>query len=128
MEYGDKPDVIVRGARTIGIEIRNFFLEDASLPDGEQIQRKAREAVVSKAHHLYQAQAGNKFELTFAFDRSVPIRDQTSVAQKIAGGHAAEKRNRTALARRFPAYSRALVRLPQRDRISRCVLESFAGL
>jgi len=84
VEYGDKPDVIVRGARTIGIEIRNFFLEDGSLPDGEQIQRKAREAVISKAHHLYQAQAGKKFELTFAFDRSVPIRDQTSVAQKIA--------------------------------------------
>ena len=51
VEYGDKPDVIVRGARTIGIEIRNFFLEDGSLPDGEQIQRKAREAVISKAHH-----------------------------------------------------------------------------
>jgi hypothetical protein len=84
VEYGDKPDVIVRGARTIGIEIRNFFLEDGSLPDSEQIQRKARESVVAEAHHLYQAQAGKKFELTFAFDRSVPIRDQRSVARKIA--------------------------------------------
>ena len=84
VEYGDKPDVILRGARTIGIEIRNFFLEDGSLPDSEQIQKKAREAVVAKAQLLYQAKGGKKFELTFAFDRSVPIRDQTYVAQKIS--------------------------------------------
>ena len=85
VEYGDKPDVILRGARTIGIEIWNFFLEGGSLPDSEQIQRKAREAVISRTQHLYQAQAGKKFELTFAFYRSVPIRDQTSLARKIAG-------------------------------------------
>ena len=50
VEYGDKPDIIVRGARTVGTEIRRFFLEDGSLPDSEQIQRKARESVIAEAH------------------------------------------------------------------------------
>src|SRR5260370_32252256 len=84
VEYGDKPDVIVRGARTIGIEIRNFFLEDGSLPDGEQIQRKAREAVISKAPNLYQAQPRQKIDRTFAFDPAGPVRSSTSLARKKA--------------------------------------------
>jgi len=83
VEYGDKPDVILRGARTVGIEITNFFLEEGSHPGSEQVQRRAREAVVAKAQHIYQSCGRGKFELTFGFDRAVPIRDQNSLAGKI---------------------------------------------
>jgi hypothetical protein len=84
VEYGDKPDVILRGVRTIGIEITNFFLEDGSLPESEQVQRKAREAVVAEAQNIYQTLGAGKFELTFGFDRGVPIRDPDNLAGKIA--------------------------------------------
>lgn len=83
IEYGDKPDVILRGTRTVGIEITNFFLENGSRPGSEQIQRGASEAVVAKAQQIFQSRCAGKFELTFGFDRGVPIRDQDSLAEKI---------------------------------------------
>lgn len=84
IEFGDKPDVILRGTRVIGIEITNFFLQDGSLPEGEQIQRKAREVAITEAQKLYQAQGGKSFELTCSFDRSVAIDDPSALACKIA--------------------------------------------
>jgi hypothetical protein len=71
--YGDKPDVIVHGARKIGVEITNFFLQSGSLPKSEQRQRPMRTAVVSKAHALYRSGGGKGIELTVAFDASHPI-------------------------------------------------------
>jgi hypothetical protein len=35
--YGDKPDVIIEGEKRVGIEITNFFLEDGSLSESEQV-------------------------------------------------------------------------------------------
>ncbi len=84
IEYGDKPDVILRGARTVGIEITNFFLEKGSHSGSEQVQRGVREAVVAKAQEIYRSRGAGKFELSFGFDRAVPIRDQKSLAEKIA--------------------------------------------
>jgi hypothetical protein len=81
--YGDKPDVILEGERKIGIEITNFFLEEGNLPESEQVQRKAREEVVSKAQRSYQMENGRKIELTFGFDKAHPIRDQNKVVKKI---------------------------------------------
>ncbi len=40
VEYGDKPDVILRGARTVGIEITNFFLEEGSHPGSVIVRAK----------------------------------------------------------------------------------------
>jgi hypothetical protein len=37
--YGDKPDVIISGARKIGIEITNFFIQSGNLLESEQLQR-----------------------------------------------------------------------------------------
>ena len=55
--YLDKPDVVVKGARTIGIEITNFYLEPGSEEGSEQRQRPRRYEVASKAHSLYLAGA-----------------------------------------------------------------------
>ena len=82
--HGDKPDVILEGKRKIGIEITNFFRESGALPGSEQIQRKAREAVVSKAQQVYLANGGKRIELSFSFDKSSPIRDQGKLIKNIS--------------------------------------------
>lgn len=82
--HGDKPDVILEGKRKIGIEITNFFLESGALPESEQVQRKAREAVVSKAQQVYLANGGKRIKLSFSFDKMAPIRDQGKLVNKIA--------------------------------------------
>lgn len=82
--HGDKPDVILKGGRKLGIEITNFFLEDGALPESEQIQRKAREAVVSKAQKIYLDNGGKRIELSFSFDKLSPIRDKRKLTKKIA--------------------------------------------
>jgi hypothetical protein len=81
--YGDKPDVILEGERKIGIEITNFFLEEGNLPESEQVQRKAREKVISDAQRMYQASNRKKVEFTLGFDKTNPIRDQKSLVKKI---------------------------------------------
>lgn len=84
IDFGDKPDVILHGARVIGIEITNYYLQDGSLPESEQKQRAARRAAITKAQKLYQAREGKSFELTCSFDRSVAIGDSAALACKIA--------------------------------------------
>jgi len=82
--HGDKPDVILEGKRKIGIEITNFFLESGALSESEQVQRKAREAVVSEAQQIYLANSGKSIELSFSFDKLSPIRDKRILTKKIA--------------------------------------------
>jgi len=82
-DYGDKPDVILKGKK-IGIEITNFYLDKGDLPESEQRQSKLRELVVSKAQQIYLANGGKRIELSFTFDKERPIRDQGQLAKKIA--------------------------------------------
>jgi hypothetical protein len=82
--YGDKPDVILEGKRKIGIEITNFFLKSGSLPESEQVQQKAREAVVSKAQQTYLANGGKRIELSFSFEKVASIKNQQKLVNKIA--------------------------------------------
>jgi hypothetical protein len=82
--HGDKPDVILEGKGKVGIEITNFFLENGAHPESEQVQQRARKATVSKAQQLYRANGGKRIELSFAFDKNVPIRDQAKLANRIA--------------------------------------------
>ena len=82
--HGDKPDVILEGKRKIGIEITNFFRESGALPGSEQIQRKAREVVVSNAQQVYLDNGGKRIELSFSFDKSSPIRDQGKLIENIS--------------------------------------------
>ena len=61
--YGDAPDVILEGVKKIGIEITNFYIEDGSLSESEQSQKKLREKVVSTAQRMYLAEAGRNLRL-----------------------------------------------------------------
>jgi hypothetical protein len=47
VSYADKPDVLIKGSRTVGIEIANFYLQPGSAPGSEQRQRERRRDVVS---------------------------------------------------------------------------------
>ena len=81
--YADAPDVILNGAKQIGIEITNFFLEEGSLPESEQSQRKLREKVISAAEQRYQSENGKKFEVSFGFNKTKPIKDQKILIRDI---------------------------------------------
>jgi hypothetical protein len=82
--YGDKPDVVITGARTVGIEITNLYVEDGGNPASEQVQARHRRAVVSLAQEIYEGVGGSNIEMTLGFDEDRPIRDVPSVAAKIA--------------------------------------------
>ena len=85
VEYTDKPDFILRGERTIGIEITNFFKEDGRLPESEQRQREARDEVVSSAQRLYVENGGRGIRLIVSFDEASPIGEQRQeLAERIA--------------------------------------------
>ena len=84
IEYRDKPDVILRGAKTIGIEITNFYLEDGGCTESEQRQREVRETVVTKAQSIYLKTGGRKITLFLSFGKGSPIGDQQQLAERIA--------------------------------------------
>jgi len=71
--YGDKPDVLLKGERTIGVEITRFYLQSGHLPQCEQKQRRLRESVVSDAQNVYRAAGGRSIELTVGFNTDNPI-------------------------------------------------------
>lgn len=81
--YKNSPDVLIDGDRKIGIEITNFFHESGNLPKSEQIQSRWREKVVFEAQRLYQEQNGRKFEISFGFNKSRPIRDQRALVDQL---------------------------------------------
>jgi hypothetical protein len=80
VEYADRPDVLMRGERTIGIEMTRFYLQPGGSPDSEQQHKPRRERVVSDAHKLHRGAGGKNFELTITFDSNTPI---TSARKKI---------------------------------------------
>jgi hypothetical protein len=84
--YADKPDVVVKGSRTIGIEITNFYLEPGNEEGSEQRQRPRRHEVASNAHSLYLAAGGKGIELTIEFNSEKPITSlsRKTLPQKIA--------------------------------------------
>jgi len=73
VEYADKPDVLLRGERTIGIELRRFYLQPGGSSGSEQQQKPRRQRVVSDAHELHRGAGGKNFELTITFNPSRPI-------------------------------------------------------
>jgi len=86
VRYADKPDVLVKGDRTIGIEITNFYLEPGGDEGSEQRQRPRRYEVASEAHRLYRAGGGKGIELTIEFNSAKPITSASkkTLPQKIA--------------------------------------------
>ncbi len=77
--YADKPDVLLKGSRTIGVEVTNFYREPGSEEGSEQRQRPRRYEIVSEAHKLYLAVRDKGIELTIEFDPKNPI---TSAAKR----------------------------------------------
>jgi hypothetical protein len=84
VEYTDKPDVIVHGARKLGIEIANLYLVDGGDPSSEQAQRHVREGVLQEAQAQYLAAGGRKIELTISFDPTHPIMGAKALASALA--------------------------------------------
>ncbi len=84
LEYGDKPDVIIRGTKNIGIEIANLYLADGSDYASEQVQRQRRQKVVELAQSKYESKHNFKYELAVSFDPSKPIVDIQTTAKKLA--------------------------------------------
>jgi len=71
--YSDKPDIILAGARRIGIEITNFFLKPGSGVGNEQQQKSERSWVVARAYELYRCNGGRGIDLTVALNPTCPI-------------------------------------------------------
>lgn len=84
VNYSDKPDVIIRGEKKIGVEVTNFYLEDGSLPECEQNQIIKRTKVVKRAHKLFLEHVGKHYNVTFGFDKQNPINGVERLAHELA--------------------------------------------
>jgi len=71
--HGDKPDVMISGRTTTGIEITNLYLQSGTEIGSEQRQRPLRAGVVADAQRLYRLGGGRNNELTVGFDGGNPI-------------------------------------------------------
>src|SRR5450830_163932 len=82
--FTDKPDVIVRGTQTIGIEIANLYLSSGADPASEQVQRARRLQVIVRAQALHRASGGRHVELSVGFNPEYPIQELEPVALALA--------------------------------------------
>ena len=82
--YADKPDVIIKGSRKIGIEISNLYIKDGNDLHSEQRQRNLRELVLQNAKARFFASGGSAIELTVSFDENNPITDIKNLSKKLA--------------------------------------------
>ena len=82
--FTDKPDVIVRGERAIGIEIANLYVASGADPASEQVQRVRRLQVLARAQSLHRASGGRHIELSVDFAPKHPIRDVDPLARSLA--------------------------------------------
>jgi hypothetical protein len=74
IEFGDKPDVIVRGTRVVGCEVTNLYIKDGASPNGEQRQRRFRSRVIEKASSKYTQKGGPPIVAHVGFDLIRPQR------------------------------------------------------
>lgn len=82
--YTDKPDVIIRGPRTIGIEITNLYLASGRNPQSEQVQRHRRIRVLEVAQRMFLAASGKNTELSVDFSSAHAIHEVEAVASSLA--------------------------------------------
>lgn len=82
--FSDKPDVIVRGQRTLGVEIANLYLTPGADPSAEQVQRKRRLKTLELAQKLFLGAGGRRIELSVDFNPLFPIQDAPSLARALA--------------------------------------------
>ena len=82
--YSDKPDVLVKGQRLIGIEIANLYIKDGTDSSSEQVQFARREAAMRLAQQTHFDAGGKRLEFWFDFDPSHPILDAKVTAKALA--------------------------------------------
>jgi len=82
--YTDKPDVIVKGERSLGVEITNLFLTSGADKSSEQIQRRWRKQVLQRAQTLFLRAGGKRFELSVDFDPLKPVSDIEQTARALS--------------------------------------------
>ena len=71
--FGDKPDVRILGAKSIGIEIANLHKQDGSDPKTEKAQAVFRTEVIELAERLFRESGEKCIELWIDFDPEYPI-------------------------------------------------------
>ncbi|MFM0157754.1 hypothetical protein [Paraburkholderia sediminicola] len=84
IEHADKPDVLIHGDRTLGIELTTLYIVDGQDAASEQRQTKPREHVVARAQELHVEAGGRPIELAIGFDPRFPITDVEGLARSIA--------------------------------------------
>jgi hypothetical protein len=84
IEYTDKPDVIIRGSKVVGIEITNFYLTSGADPASEQVQRNRRLQILARAQELHLSAKGKNIELSVNFEPTQPILAIEHVARALA--------------------------------------------
>ncbi len=82
--YTDKPDVIVRSKRSLGIEIANLYLTDGREPISEQSQMIFREKALTLAQEIFRGNGGPQIEITVGFDPRTPITNYRRLAESLS--------------------------------------------
>ncbi len=84
IKYTDKPDVMIRGTGTLGVEIANLYITSGSAPESEQVQRRRRLHILDRAQSLHLASGGKRTELSVDFDPRHPIEQTEPLARALA--------------------------------------------
>ncbi len=77
--FGDRPDVIIKGQRKVGIEITNLYKACGKDKKSEQQQREIRKKVLREAKRRFEKGGGKPMNIQFTFRLPIPIngkRDQ----------------------------------------------------
>lgn len=84
IEYSDRPDVLIRGDRVLGVELANLHRADGGDPDSEQVQSIRRRNVIQAAQGQYLEEGGRNIELWVDFDPDHPIGEVRKTARTLA--------------------------------------------
>ena len=84
IEYSDRPDVLVRGKRLLGVEIAHLHKTDGGDQSSEQQQNIRRTQVVAQAEKLYLSNGGRNLELYIDFEPTHPIKYVDKTAKELA--------------------------------------------
>lgn len=74
VQYSDKPDVIINGPASIGIEIARLYKLDGKEPHSEQQQSPDRMRVLKLAEAAHLAAGGRAIEINVGFNPMHPIK------------------------------------------------------
>ncbi len=82
--YTDRPDVIVRAEKSLGVEIANLYLTDGREHLSEQSQMRFRERALKLGQEIFRRHGGPPIEVTVGFDPRTPIANYRRLAESLA--------------------------------------------